>query len=181
MLRPDILTTAVPYRPTDVPIGFHSATLKTELLRNVRSMIEPRPALQKVSCRPSFANPTSSDEKCSSSASCSCRQLRHVGRCISRKSSWPQDERKYVAEEKKKEKRAKETNNRNSNRQDAIDGHVDDDDDDDDDDDVHVNVDIDDDDDDDGQVEDVENSARNLYSNSAFSWHWRKIILLLPD
>ncbi|KAM8719473.1 hypothetical protein ACLKA7_012089 [Drosophila subpalustris] len=35
-----------------------------------------------------------------------CRQLRHVGRCISRKSSWPQDERKYVAEEKKKEKRA---------------------------------------------------------------------------
>lgn len=30
-------------------------------------------------------------------------------------------------------------------------------------------------------VEDVENSATNLYSNSAFSWHWRKIILLLPD
>lgn len=26
-----------------------------------------------------------------------------------------------------------------------------------------------------------QNSATNLYSNSAFSWHWRKIILLLPD
>jgi len=45
-----------------------------------------------------------------------------------------------------------------------------------------MNVDVDvDDDDDDGQVEDVENSATNLYSNSAFSWYWRKIILLLPD